>query len=460
MTLTVSDNSGNKLDFYLKHLSAQSKLGNLVSRNGTICRFVLMAMNACERTLFFAVTILLSACSNPFLIEQPTESPGYKNKVVYEAALSDGHLHTSQILEDPYQADYSERAPLHKLSGLNVTTIGRGPEQNRINIVFLGDGYGRDDLPKYRAQVDAIIHRFLAASPMNRFQNHFLFHRIELESEKSGISDSSKNKDVSTPLRMLRGCHGIERLICIDVQQAQLAASAAPKVDLIFALANTADYGGAGYRDPAIATFAGGNSDSFELALHEFGHSFADLADEYEDPGSDPKTCELKSNASVFDATTLLRHKHKWFRWLDLPEVDAFRGACYGSIAYRPTFNSKMRTLGRPFDVVSSEQIILKIYQKLKPLDGYTPEGKYLARGRVYAQPIPSNTGELRWFLNGKEADHLLNMTVVELKDLDLRTGKNRLEARFTERSAQVRDEESRQALMTQNLKWTLQKLK
>lgn len=405
---------------------------------------------------------LLSACS--VQIALPTAEklkPVSQGQVIYEGVLDSGRLHSKMVLADVHTESAEERSELlQTLDRPKVVTVGSGDPENRINIVFVGDGYTQEDLEKYRRQVDAVIQMFLQTSPMVHFKNHFLFHRVEVLSRNEGISDSSKGIQKETPLRMLRGCHGIERLICIDTQRAAHMASFAPRADMIFAMANTFEYGGAGYRNPAIATFSGDNLHSFELALHEFGHSFADLADEYEYAGSDSESCTKKANASLESAASMLASKTKWFRWLDLPEVDSFRGGCYSTTAFRPTIDSKMRTLGQPFDVVSSEQVVLKIFEKVQPIDSFTPEGNYRATGTLHVFPIPSASAMLKWYVNGNEATEHLNQNNVRIDSLGLRKGKNTIEARFLEGTTFVRDLQKRQQFLEKNLKWTLQKLK
>ncbi len=60
---------------------------------------------------------------------------------------------------------------------------------------------------------------------------------------------------------------------------ADLTASGA--ADIVIVLVNSANYGGAG---GAVAWATSRNAKSFEIALHEIGHSFARLQDEYVDP--------------------------------------------------------------------------------------------------------------------------------------------------------------------------------
>ena len=66
----------------------------------------------------------------------------------------------------------------------------------------------------------------------------------------------------------------------------------------------------------------------------------------------------------------------KWDPWLGFIDsrnsdlnIGAFEGAVYSTGLYRPSLNSKMRALNRPFDAVSREAFIHDIYQYVDPLD-------------------------------------------------------------------------------------------
>jgi hypothetical protein len=87
------------------------------------------------------------------------------------------------------------------------------------------------------------------------------------------------------------GCAGIDRLICCDPSMVVSAAvSSGDLYDEIIVVHNTDVYGGGGYRESGTAyktnsynTFAVTYAGSWhkEVALHEFGHSFGNLCDEY-----------------------------------------------------------------------------------------------------------------------------------------------------------------------------------
>ena len=84
----------------------------------------------------------------------------------------------------------------------------------------------------------------------------------------------------------------------------------------MLAVAHSSRYGGAGYTASNLATVAGGNGSAAEVAIHEFGHSLGDLADEYDYGGPETYTGgePPDANVSVFNAAMLASMQRKWFR--------------------------------------------------------------------------------------------------------------------------------------------------
>ena len=134
-----------------------------------------------------------------------------------------------------------------------------------------------------------------------------------------------------------------------DRAVAEAAAECAPACDIILALANTDWYGGTGAEGLAVAS--SDNYYALELVLHEMGHSFGHLADEYYYEGETYTGGEPSlPNVSIYTAAEMASLQTKWHRWLDLPHVDTFEGAYYNEFGiYRPTEQSTMNWLANPF---------------------------------------------------------------------------------------------------------------
>ena len=361
----------------------------------------------------------------------------------------DVHLHDSV---SPLGSVTPESAPF-------TTILDNGPSSNRIDIVLVGDGYTATQLGTYATHASSAASAFFNQAPLSIYKPLFNVHRVDVVSNQSGVdNDPSPGIQRDTALDMGFWCAGIERLLCVDPFKAQSFAASAPDVDQVLAIANSTKYGGAGYPGDDLGTFSGGNGSALEVALHEFGHAFADLADEYDyaDGATYTGPEPFEADVSIMTAAQMAAAQAKWHRWLNLPEVDAFEGAMYHQFGiYRPTVNSKMRSLGRPWDAVNTEQLIINMYRTVRPIDSATPPGTYTNLSTFNVQPVgPLPTMRIVWTVDGVAVPGA-NGTSFNPAPLNL-SGTHTLGVRVFDNTTLVRDEGARAALMTDTRSWTL----
>jgi hypothetical protein len=350
-----------------------------------------------------------------------------------------------------------------------VTTImNNGPPANRIDLVFVGDGYLETELDTYAAHVNNGVLELFGQEPFSTYATFFNAHRVDVVSNESGVdNDPTPPIDRDTALDMAFWCNDIERLLCVNVGSAYQYAANAPQADHVFAVANSTKYGGAGYSGSDLATYSGGNSAAAEVAIHEAGHSLGNLADEYDYndgatyTGPEPD----ERNVSVFDAAAMAATGTKWADWLGDPGVgfgglvDTYEGAYYHQYGvYRPTLNSKMRSLGHPFNLPSAEGLILEIYRIVNPIDEATPTAQTLAGTEtVFVDPVVpvGHALDVQWSLDGGPIPDATG-TTLDLGALGLALGAYELAVTVTDPTSLVRDESARSAWMTETLTWDL----
>ena len=218
----------------------------------------------------------------------------------------------------------------------------------------------------------------------------------------------------------------------------------------------------AGYSWADIGTFSGANAASTDVAIHELGHSLADLADEYdyggpaEYPGGEPAA----RNASTLTSSEMKATGSKWANWLgeNDPAWDGFVGTFEGAVysqygVYRPTNNSMMRSLDRPFNQPSAEGFIIEMYKIVEPLDDHTPHGIINGPQEIFITPIEiGHQMEIHWFLNDVDLD--FDGEVLDLSTLALPTGNHTVHVTVVDPTEWVRDEEDRNAYMKQTVSW------
>ena len=343
----------------------------------------------------------------------------------------------------------------------STTILSSGPAANRVDIVIVGDGYTTGDLPTYTANAQTFVDSFFNDAPLNAYKPFFNVHRVDVTSNQSGVdNDPVQGIQRDTALDMAFWCSGIERLLCVDVAKAYSYANNAPGVDQVIAVANSFKYGGAGYPSQNLGTYSGGNGSSIEVARHEFGHAFADLADEYDygDGATYTGPERPESDISIYNAQQLAAEQRKWHRWLDLPNVDVFQGAYYHQFGInRPTVNSKMRSLNRPFEQVNAEQLIIFAYRTVRPIDKATAPGTYDPDTDFFVDPVDpvGQPLSVQWYLDGAPLPGATGLTF-NPGSLNL-TGTHALKVRGTDTTTAVRDEAARATWMTQERQWTLE---
>lgn len=240
-----------------------------------------------------------------------------------------------------------------------------GPPAGRMDIVLIGDGYTSAEMAKWASDAQKVANGLLADPLFAAHKSGLNIRRVDIASNQSGVDEPLKGQTRDTALGMVVGCYGIDRLVCADenlVYGAVGQVTAADARDVIVAIANTTTYGGAGGE---IATMTM-HSAAIELALHEIGHTAFALADEY-DYGSCVNSVE-PSEANATRQTN--RASIKWgsliaasttvptpLNAFPVGTVGLYTGAKYcTSGLYRPTQDSRMRTLGKPWYAVNEQR--------------------------------------------------------------------------------------------------------
>ncbi len=343
---------------------------------------------------------------------------------------------------------------------------------NRVDIVFVGDGYTAGEIAQYHTDVDNFANLMFQSEPLATYRPLFGIHRVDVVSNESGVdNDPTQGISRDTSLDMNFWCNNTERLLCVNVSKAYSHANTASipgggGPDQVLAIANTTKYGGAGYSSSNLGTASARNSASVEVAVHELGHSMANLADEYTYggptvyTGGEPST----ANVSIFEHADMASQQRKWHRWLgdNTPQYDGltstFEGARYSEEGiFRPTQNSKMRSLNRPFNLVGAEAFILEIYRIVNPIDSASPSASSISgHATLMVCPVtPVNHAlDIQWSINGTPVPGA-NADTFDTTQL-ASPGVYTVTATVADNTPLVRDEAARAAFMTEQRTWTV----
>jgi hypothetical protein len=204
--------------------------------------------------------------------------PKKKIRIVISKRERDGSfisLYETKI--DPY--DYFIRK--EKPANVALSKIYDGGDPHTcVDLAFIAEGYTADEMPKFRDDVKKMADALFAESPFSDYKNKFNIWAVEAISQESGTDVPGENIYVNTALNSSFYTFDLDRYLTTqDMKSVNDYAATVPH-DHIVVLINSNRYGGGGVYNYYTGTTAG-NSLSKKVFIHELGHGFAGLADEY-----------------------------------------------------------------------------------------------------------------------------------------------------------------------------------
>jgi hypothetical protein len=155
-----------------------------------------------------------------------------------------------------------------------------GDPADKVDLLLLGDGYTAAEMDKWHRDAKRLADLLFAMSPFKERRRDFNVWAVDTPSEESGIARPSDSVYRRSALRVTYDAFGSERyVLAFDNKRLREAAAAAP-YEFVEIVVNDRKYGGGGIFGQ-YATVAADNAWASYLFVHEFGHHFAALADEY-----------------------------------------------------------------------------------------------------------------------------------------------------------------------------------
>lgn len=237
--------------------------------------------------------------------------------------------------------------------------LRNGDSKEKIDVAFVAEGYTESEMGTFYKDCDVAIKSILSHEPFKSMSDRFNFIAVPSPSVQSGITVPHDGKWLDTALKSHYDTFYTDRyLTTLKVKNLHNILAGIP-YEHIFILANTETYGGGGiYNSYTISSVH--NSRSLPVIVHEFGHAFGGLADEYF--YDDMDECWYPADTEPWEPniTTLVDFSLKWRDMLSpsalqsIPtkadgkevytRIGVYEGAGYQSKgAYRPVQECRMK---------------------------------------------------------------------------------------------------------------------
>ena len=149
-----------------------------------------------------------------------------------------------------------------------------------IDIAIVAEGYTEEEADKFYMDAQTAMETILAHEPFGQYKDRFNFVAVALPSQDSGVSVPGEGLWKDTALGSHFNTFYSDRyLTTLRLRQMHDRLCGVPYEHIVI-LANTNTYGGGGIFNSYTLTTAG-HSAFKPVVVHEFGHSFTGLADEY-----------------------------------------------------------------------------------------------------------------------------------------------------------------------------------
>lgn len=219
-----------------------------------------------------------------------------------------------------------------------------GDPKEMIDVAIVAEGYVADEMELFYADAQAAVDALMAHEPFAKYKDSFNFVAVALVSEESGVSVPGEGEWKNTALSSHFNTFYMDRyLTTLRLKKMHDQLCGVPYEHIII-LANTDTYGGGGIYNSYTLTTA--HHPAFKpVVVHEFGHSFAGLGDEYYYDDQYVEYYYPDSEPWEQNITTLYDFESKWKDMYEAGEAQLLEGAGYQSKGvYRGAEDCRMHT--------------------------------------------------------------------------------------------------------------------
>ena len=272
---------------------------------------------------------------NVFLLPMPT------SKAVVEVKLTDNYnkvvasMRHSVDPEDILIRRIGQNPPKWKYLHQG------GTPQECIDVVIVPEGYTADEMDLFYKDAGIAVNSLLTHEPFKTMQDRFNILAVELASKDGAVSVPLEGSWTETALSSNFSTFYTDRyLTTLRLRQLHDKLAGVPYEHIII-LANTNVYGGGGIFNSYTLTTAH-HAQFAPVVVHEFGHSFGGLADEYFYDDQYEQYYNSETEPWEPNITTLVDFDSKWKAFM--PDSLYEGGGYMSKGVWRGSFDCRMKT--------------------------------------------------------------------------------------------------------------------
>ncbi len=155
-----------------------------------------------------------------------------------------------------------------------------GDSHAAVDVAIVAEGYTAAEEPKLKTDLDRFAKAFLSQEPFASAKGKFNLRGVWKASRDSGCDEPSRGVWRDTAIGTSFDSLGSERYLLTEENRALRDIASNVPYDALYIMVNSPRYGGGGIYN-LYCTFTSDNQWQEYVFVHEFGHTFAGLADEY-----------------------------------------------------------------------------------------------------------------------------------------------------------------------------------
>ncbi len=179
-----------------------------------------------------------------------------------------------------------ELRPAAELPDVTVVTLaqGKNPPARSLDLVIIADGYTSAHQQKALADLHRFAEVILATKPFNRYRDSITIRGVIPTARETGPDEPRKGRLLQSPAGLTFNTFDSERYLTTPANKPLRDLAGLVPYDFLLVLSNTARYGGGGIYNFFSIGISDNDYDEY-VWVHEFGHAFAGLGDEYYSSG-------------------------------------------------------------------------------------------------------------------------------------------------------------------------------